>query len=319
MPTTVTKTVKSAGGDYTSLSAWEAAQQADLTATDEIRQAEVYDFTDTTAVDINGWTTDATRYIRVYMAAANGHAGTWNTSKYNLTVNTSSVHSLTIQENYVRIEGLQIAGIHADSQHGIDISNTGNAASSDIRLDRIIVSDCGGTSTVLHCIKQNTGLLTVRNSVLYGNHAGDGFSAVGGTSNLDNVTVGLVGRNGFENSFGAGTITLRNCYAHKGSGSCYDGTISRTTCAHSSATVHAGSTASIAYSTANFTNVTAGSENLHLVSGASATLLTGGTDLSGTFTTDIDGETRSDWSIGADEFIAATGNRRRRFFMGAVA
>jgi hypothetical protein len=38
------------------------------------------------------------------------------------------------------------------------------------------------------------------------------------------------------------------------------------------------------------------------VAGASSTLLTGGTDLSATFTKDIDGQTRTaPWSIGADE------------------
>ena len=48
-----------------------------------------------------------------------------------------------------------------------------------------------------------------------------------------------------------------------------------------------------------FTNVTAGSEDLHLKAGAAA--IDVGTDLSATFTTDIDGTTRSvPWDIGAD-------------------
>ena len=61
----------------------------------------------------------------------------------------------------------------------------------------------------------------------------------------------------------------------------------------------------VAYSTANFTNVTSGSENLHLAAGSA--LIDAGTDLSITFTTDIDGETRQTgvnlWDIGADEYI----------------
>jgi hypothetical protein len=44
---------------------------------------------------------------------------------------------------------------------------------------------------------------------------------------------------------------------------------------------------------------------LHLVSGSA--LRGVGTDLSGTFTEDIDGDTRSAWDIGADEFQGGGG------------
>jgi hypothetical protein len=79
-----------------------------------------------------------------------------------------------------------------------------------------------------------------------------------------------------------------------------------TTCASSDTT---GSTGlqNIAYDTTNFTNVTAGSEDLHIPTGSA--LKDVGTDTSGdaapmNFTTDIDGETRSGtWDVGADELV----------------
>jgi hypothetical protein len=43
MTTESIKTIKSSGGDYTSPAAWEAAEQRDLVATDEIAIAECYD------------------------------------------------------------------------------------------------------------------------------------------------------------------------------------------------------------------------------------------------------------------------------------
>jgi len=56
-----TKTIKSSGGDYTSLTAWEAGEQADLVALDRVAVAECYDFESVESpISINGWTTDVT-------------------------------------------------------------------------------------------------------------------------------------------------------------------------------------------------------------------------------------------------------------------
>jgi hypothetical protein len=143
------------------------------------------------------------------------------------------------------------------------------------------------------------------------------------TITLDNCTITQCATYGIDRA--AGTVAVRNCYSGAHTTDDYNGTMTRTTCAHSSATSFSGSTGSIAHSTDNFTNVTGGSEDYHLVPGASSTLLTGGTDLSGDFTLDIDGETRSDWSIGADELLtedavfnhAAAG--RRAMWSGSVS
>src|SRR5574340_467643 len=105
MPTTNTKTIKPSGGDYTSLSAWEAGRQADLVTGDIIEVAECYAMNDTTPFTIAGWTTDATRYIEIRTAAGEGHAGTWSTSKYYLSGTNATL--IDVQEEFVRILGLQ--------------------------------------------------------------------------------------------------------------------------------------------------------------------------------------------------------------------
>lgn len=64
MPTISIKTIKpGGGGDYTSLSAWEAAEQANLVSGDLIKVAECYPGVDALQCTLSGWTTDATHYI----------------------------------------------------------------------------------------------------------------------------------------------------------------------------------------------------------------------------------------------------------------
>lgn len=109
MPIDVIKSVKVSGGDYTSLTAAEAGEQRNLVAADEVAVIQidgVWALADTTPVVIGGWTTDATRYIRIYTTAMARHKGKWSTSAYRLSALTADV--LGIYQEYVRIEGLQI-------------------------------------------------------------------------------------------------------------------------------------------------------------------------------------------------------------------
>lgn len=100
------------GGDYTSLSAWEAGEQADLVAADQYAVASIDgDWSggaDTTYVDINGWTTDATRYIEIRTETSARHSGKWDTSAYILSCAFSGATScLYYHQSYVKFIGLQ--------------------------------------------------------------------------------------------------------------------------------------------------------------------------------------------------------------------
>lgn len=313
MPTVRTVTVKSSGGDYASLSSALAGEAANLVSLDRQTDIECHAFIDTTAnISISGWTTDATRYLRIYAAEGQGHSGIFDTSKYLLR-SALAVNGITISEDYVRIEGIQIHLTHPGTDpfgagSCIQISGTSNAANSDIRIERCIIRD-GATEdgTLTSGIFCGCGRTTVRNTLIYGTGgASSGHNGIRAEQFTNAPTVvcencTIVDTTGCAVQQINGTVTLTNCYSGGHSTNAYSGTMTRTTCAHDTATVFSGSTASIAYSTANFVNVTSGSEDLHLIVGASATLLTGGTDLSGTFTIDIDGDTRSSpWTIGMD-------------------
>lgn len=108
-PTIVTHLVASSGGAYTSLSAWEAAQQRDLTTVNEIARASCAAFQDTTAVIIDGWTTDVLRYVQVIADAGAEAQMPWSTNAYRLVVNVgASSQALFISDPYTRIERIQV-------------------------------------------------------------------------------------------------------------------------------------------------------------------------------------------------------------------
>lgn len=294
------KTVKSSLGDYSSLSAWDAGQQKVIAAGDR-ELAECYSFNDTTQCTIDGWTTASNASIYIYTPAAERHAGVWNTGKYYLSSNAAG-GTLIINEEYVTVEGLQVAnGTAADSSEcAVSIGTL--AASSSVKITESILRHTNGGRFTFR-LDGTAGTAVLQNCILYGDSVGAAANPNGGTLNMDNVT-------GIGATYGSyqavGPTTARNCY-FSGTTS-YQGTHTLTTSASSDATTGSVGLRSIAYSTANFTNVTAGSENLHLVSGSA--LIDVGTDLSASFTVDIDGVTRSGtWDIGADEYVAAAGGQ----------
>lgn len=117
MATEYKKTIKPAGqgGDYISLKAWQTAEVQDLVANDRYAVAEIDgDWTgiaDTTPVNINGWTTDATHYIYIYTTASARHKGKWDNTKYRLeiTASGSSQYAFLSNAKYLRVSGLQIS------------------------------------------------------------------------------------------------------------------------------------------------------------------------------------------------------------------
>lgn len=140
-----TSTIKSSGGDYSSLSAWEAAKQANITGLGP-EQAECYSFTDTSGLIIDGWTTTASDYIRIYAATSNKHNGVSienSGSGYQLKPSVSA-KAIDCREDFCRFEDLELV-----SNGNNNIFNQAVAGSgSDIRIDRCLMwSTSTGTST----------------------------------------------------------------------------------------------------------------------------------------------------------------------------
>ena len=112
MPTTRTVTVKSSGGDYTSLNAAFAGEIGDLVTLDRLLVIDCYNFQDTTVADMGtGWTTDATRYVTVQ--AVNNHnglyGGTSGTSAYSIDTGGAGA-GIFLRADYTRIIGLSLKG-----------------------------------------------------------------------------------------------------------------------------------------------------------------------------------------------------------------
>jgi len=298
------KTVKSSGGDYSSLSGWEAGQQKVISAGDT-EQAECYSFSDTTQLVIDGWTTAVDAYIRIYTPGTERHDGKWNTSKYRLETTASN----SILEDYTRIEGLQVS-INASATFRYAVNFVGAANNADGNLiDGCIVKNLSAQTDqegirIIGASVQNT----VRNCLVYDfnttGSVGISASMASNTSRMDNCTV-------YNCTLGYDTgyldTIIRNCLAD----SCTDG-FAGVSNFETGSSNNASSLASDAPGTSSrnsqtFTFVDATNRDLHLTS-SDAGARDYGIDLSATFTTDIDGVTRSGtWDIGADEYVAAAG------------
>jgi len=299
---TITKTIKPSGGDYTSLSNWEAGEQADLVAAGNIAVAECYAMEDTTAVLIDGWNTDATHYIRITVPSAERHDGKRNTSKYRLKIGAHFLNgSVDVAENYTRFEGLQIRN---SSAYTLSALNVG--------ADYCNVSDCIFYDCATNGFRFPWNTVYLENCLaLTCAEAGFlGYAYGSATMYLSNC-VALNCANGFYTPTSR-TIYCRNCYAGACSTAGYGGAGTKTlTTSHASDTSGNTQTSCSTSAGTYFTNVTAGSEDIHI--GALSALIDAGTDLSAdTYwhhpggAVDIDGKARgASWDVGAEEYVAA--------------
>ena len=108
MATPITHTIKSSGGDYTTLLAWEAAEQRDLVAVDETETAEVYDL-NAGRCSITGWTVDATRFVSIRANAADATTGVWTGVGARVDyVSSSPVMAIIASDSFVQLQGLAV-------------------------------------------------------------------------------------------------------------------------------------------------------------------------------------------------------------------
>lgn len=306
-------TIKSSGGDYSSLSAWEAAKQAVLSAPEE---AECYDFADTTEVAIAGWTTDATNYIRIYTPTAERHTGLIGTG-YRLTNTTTFAAILTITEENVRLEGVELYATATNHDDLLKINATGLC---DIRISYCLFN---GTAMVNFDGIEGSGAASGEyriwnNFILKTDGHGINWNVTGGgvLYLYNNSIVGCARKaGGFSGVLRTGgTIIAKNNIVDErttsGSNSAsgaFSGTFDASSTGNLSTDTSDAGADTINSATPIYVDVANNDIHLGPTDTACKNL---GVDLSAdanlAFTDDIDGNIRGTWDIGADEIPEPT-------------
>jgi hypothetical protein len=311
MTTTNTRTVKSALGDYTSLSNWEAGRQADLVAGDLIEIAECYSMTDTTQCIILGWTTGVNNYPKIYTPTSERHDGKWNAAKYILDTGAAqNTGTIYVRQDYVRIDGIQIevdcSGESSGIFWGAYEGPTGTRISNSIF--RGVNGTNSGSYGIFNTVYGVSSPATIWNCLAY-DFGGSGIVANHADSRIYNCTVidCNTSNNGYRGGLGmdGNSAVVKNCLAkgnlikdlYQGAGSDYNASGDASAAGAHSHTNH------------TFTFVLEASDDFHLASTDVGAIDLGVADPgSGLFSDDIDGVVRgATWDIGADEYVAAGG------------
>lgn len=299
------------GGDFSSISAALAhveQSHSNLVSQHIYVDIEVsgdWSSPDPNPVNFNGnnVTTDAAHYINVYVVPASRHKGKRPVAgEYRMVgdfgggigVNYTGLIS------YVTIDGLAIS-YTGGAPDGILATNGGGGS---LVVKNTIIYDSTGSNGWAKGFTpySHTGSMTFINCIAIGN-ASDGFYIGGGAPSVSFLNCTSVANGGYGFTSARGDAVIKNCYGGGNSSSdmniangtfsnnySEDGTGGSTTCAYSSSTG------------AKFVSVAVGAEDVHLLDGSS--LIGSGAHLDGQFTTDVDGETRTSWDVGADEWRA---------------
>ena len=189
-------TVKSSGGDYTSLAAAIAGEAGDLVAADEWLHVECYAMQDTSQVAVTGYTTNASCYIKIDTPLSERHQGVWDTNKYCINRDTYSTN-LTISVANVLVEGLQ-------SRNLVDEAFRLYGSIANVRLSKCIgISDryiaffiIGAPATVTNCLSVGS----------------DRGFYIRGANSAYNCTAVNTGRYGFYTAYV--TTSIYNCLSY---------------------------------------------------------------------------------------------------------
>ena len=207
---------------------------------------------------------------------------------------------VNVQDDYTYIEELELKGFRKAGSPG---SAAVRVDATNVLLEDLLIHDFfepTGTSNGIKPAPANPAAnYTIRNCIIY-----DGYQGIlldnGGIAMVENCSIYGMTSIGVRQV--SGSMTATNTISMGNVTADFSGTITQSCNLSSDAT--ASGTGSIAgkLATDQFVSTSAGTEDLHLKAGADA--INAGTDLSGSFTDDIDGETRpiaTYWDMGADE------------------
>lgn len=346
MATEVVKVVdpdNGSGTNYTSLAAWEAGEQGNLTgARDEIAVAKCRCTGGTAdgAVEFAGWTTDSTRYIKIWTDTSESyrHNGTWQTgNKYRIVSN--NYFATVWNNNNARLD-LWLDGLQIDNNREYGSADGASAAGVYSYQDyafNLTVSNCVIRSSATSHYPVASGI-TVHNAATSGTTSFKAYNNIvygySGTSDASGIRWSKSG------SGSTDTVVVYNntcCYNHYNfslspnwtsdtiyfvvknnigsdyttSGADYYRSDSAGTWTTSKNISSDTSSWDSSYRSKTVVFVNESSRDFHL-SSSDTEARGNGDNLSSDsycpFSTDIDGQSRgSTWDIGADQYVAAGG------------
>ena len=310
----------SVGGDYELLSTWEADQQKDLVAAEQIEVAECYNDWKTGLEDnvtISGWTTDVDNYVKVYAPVGERHDGTpedgSNYTGFAIKQTTINyIPTINVSEYYVRIEDLILVNWRWTDVTHPTVIYAQNSGERGLLKNCIGISNGDGSRNVFTLASHCKAI----NSIAIGGGSTVGFSTISYPDNVKiynctatNCSTGYGGNTRY--SSGGSDITIKNslstnCTTGFSSGPLYVSEYFLYNCASEDGTADDfGGTGNRVNQT--FTFVDEANDDFHLAStdlGAKNQGIDLSADADYPFSTDIDGDTRpydGVWDIGADE------------------
>ncbi len=297
------KTVKPAGGDFTTLEACMNANEQNLVTADKFFNVEISgDWTgvpDTTSVTIHNYTTDATRFINIFTTGTARHDGTaYKATAYKMQIAGNMI--IFGAGNNITIDGIVFDGNNGNGTGILEVS----AQTDNVYKDLIIYNSTDAVGSFQINASSTSGI--IQNCILF-----DVKRGIFASSDNPNVTVyNCTVHGGNSPTLGISRLKTINCFVggfgsedffSLSAGSDFN-VSSDTSAADESSSNATGKSTFTDY----FTSVTGGSEDYHLKNDSNSLWGLAGSDQSGVFTDDIDGDTRTvPWDIGADEFVGA--------------
>lgn len=313
MPTIITKTIKSSGGDYATLAAaisGEVGIRPDLVANDEQLTFECYGMVDTSLPNVNGFTTDSTRYVRVVAAPGAKAKMPWDTGAYIIRRTSGGGGVLTLSDPYTRVEDIQVESTVNHSAGSCTLIGSGavpvyvkgcivryTGSLTGGTLDGIFHSTASGEMVIVNCVALG------KTGTRYGIGVSSGG---GGGAQIQNCTSINWGTANLQAS--TGVVVAKNCLGAGGATNDFGGTWDGASTNNASTDSSAPGGSPRTSQTFSFVG---SPTDLHLAAGDGGAK-DFGVDLStdgkwpGNFNDDFDRIVRSGtWDIGADEFVSA--------------